>query len=82
MNDKPIWPADDRWWQHTPRTIATGYLTLGVAAMLLIWSGVELLGDNLDRNQTILFILIAICGVAVLFQSTSGIKRLLRQRQQ
>ncbi|GAA3545821.1 hypothetical protein [Kribbella ginsengisoli] len=80
MNDKPVWPADEPWWQFTPRNLATGYLALGAAALLLIWSGTELLSGTPDRNQTILFVIIAVCGVALLFQSTQGLKKLLRRR--
>jgi hypothetical protein len=81
MTNKPIWPADDPWWQHTPRTMATGYLTLGAAAILLVWSGIELLGGGLEPTQLILFIIIAVCGVAMLFQSTYGLKKLLRAKR-
>jgi hypothetical protein len=80
MTDKPTWPADEPWWQYTPRNIATAYLTLGAAVLLLGWSGVELLGGSPDRNQTILFIIIALAGLAMLFQSTYGLRKLLRQR--
>ncbi|WP_328322656.1 hypothetical protein OHA70_28065 [Kribbella sp. NBC_00382] len=80
MNDKPVWPADEPWWQFTPKNLATGYLTLAAAGVLLIWSGTELLGGSPDRNQTILFIIIAVCGVVMLFQSTYGLKKLLRRR--
>ena len=82
MSNKPTWPADEPWWQFTPRNLGTGYLTLGAAALLLIWSGIELLGGGLERNQTILFIIIAVCGLALLFQSTTGLKKLLRRRNQ
>ncbi|MEV5966954.1 hypothetical protein AB0L70_34610 [Kribbella sp. NPDC051952] len=82
MSNKPTWPADEPWWQFTPRNLATGYLTLGAAALLLIWSGIELLGGGLERNQTILFVIIAVCGLALLFQSTTGLKKLLRRRNQ
>jgi hypothetical protein len=41
-----------------------------------------LLGGGLERNQTILFIIIAVCGLALLFQSTTGLKKLLRRRNQ
>jgi hypothetical protein len=80
MNDKPSWPADEPWWQFTPRNIATGYLTLAAAGLLLVWSGVELVSGTPNRNQTILFIIIAVAGLAMLFQSTYGLKKLLRQR--
>ncbi|WP_405059307.1 hypothetical protein OG474_42195 [Kribbella sp. NBC_01505] len=80
MNEKPTWPADEPWYQHTPRNLGLGYLNLGVAALLLIWSGVELVGDKLSTGQTVLFAIIAACGLALLFQSTTGLKKLLRQR--
>ncbi|MDX6264363.1 MAG: hypothetical protein QOH84_6051 [Kribbellaceae bacterium] len=80
MNDKPVWPADEPWWQFTPRNLATGYLTLGAAALLLVWSGVELLNGTPDRNQTILFIIIAVTALILLLQSTYGLKKLLRRR--
>jgi hypothetical protein len=80
MNDKPVWPADEPWWQFTPKSLGTGYLTLGAAGLLLGWSGVELLGGSTDRNQTILFVIIAVAALVMLFQTTYGLKKLLREQ--
>jgi hypothetical protein len=76
MNDKPTWPADDPWWQFTPRNLATGYLSLAAAALLIISSTVALL----NGSQIILSAVIGVLGLLLLLQSTTGLKKLLRQR--
>jgi hypothetical protein len=48
--------------------------------LLMVWSGVELVGGGLRTGQTVLFVVILICGIALLFQSTYGLKKLLRRR--
>jgi hypothetical protein len=82
MNEKPTWPADEPWYQFTPRNLGTGYLTLVAAGLLLVWSGVELTRGGLGTGQTVLFAIIAVCGLAMLFQSAFGLKKLLRRRNQ
>ncbi|MEV6281437.1 hypothetical protein [Kribbella sp. NPDC051770] len=77
---KRVWPEDEPWWQFTPRNLATGYLTLFAAGLLLVWSGVELTHGGLGTGRTVLFVVIAVCGVAMLCQSTYGVKKLLRRR--
>jgi hypothetical protein len=76
MNDKPTWPADEPWWQFTPRNLATGYLSLAAAALLIISSTVALL----NGSQIILSAVIGVLGLLLLLQSTTGLKKLLRQR--
>ncbi|GAB2591706.1 hypothetical protein [Kribbella endophytica] len=80
MTSKRVWPEDEPWWQFTPRNLGTGYLTLAAAGLLLVWSGIELVGGGLRTSQTVLFVVIAVCGIALLFQSTYGLKKLLRRR--
>jgi choline-glycine betaine transporter len=66
--------------EFTPRNLGTGYVTLAASGLLLVWSGIELVNGGMDRNQTILFIIIAVLGLVLLFQSTAGIRKLLRRR--
>jgi len=82
MNEKPTWPADEPWYRFTPRNLGTGYLSLAAAALLLIWSGAELTRGDLSTGQVVLFIIIAVAGLALLFQSALGLKKLLRRRNQ
>jgi hypothetical protein len=76
---KRVWPEEEPWWQFTPRNLGTGYLTPAAAGLLLVWSGVELVGGGLGTGRTVLFVILAVCGIALLFQSTYGLKKLRRR---
>lgn len=80
MTSKRVWPEDEPWWQFTPRNLGTGYLSWFAGGALLVWGGMELLGGGLRTGQMVLFAIITVCGIALLFQSTYGIRKLLRRR--
>jgi hypothetical protein len=76
----PIWPAEDPWWRHTPRNLATGYLSLFAALLCFGWSVWSLLGEGLDTTHTVFFVAFGLLAVLWTVSATSGLKVVLRRR--
>jgi hypothetical protein len=76
MTQDPRWPADDPWWRFTPKSLATGYLSLVAALLCLGWSVYSLLDGGLS---TVFFAVFAVVSVLYLVR-VNGLKVLLRRR--
>lgn len=75
-DESPIWPANDPWWRHTPRNLATGYLALAAFGLLLVGNAYDVLREQTTTTRLVFDLALIVISLVGLFSAAAGLKSL------